>query len=600
MGKVELNDAELVTAIAALRDVSAEQREATLLALEQDHGKEALTRARSLLAVVEERAAEITADLEKSAVKAVPKAKREPMDERERFKARVAAANAQVVALKSVAQAKPEPEPEPKKDRAEGAAFSVETAKPDDDALILSNKSPYDSAREYVRRRCFKDGVLVVFWWSGNFWRWNGRCYEKMAADKINADVWSFLDDARTGGADNRRFRPKPADAEGVVKALKAGLTLTVEPPCWLDGRGKADGVLVFRNGIVDITTGKLSPLNARLWTHHAMDFDYDSVAKCPVWQRFLAQVFEGDPESWDCIEEQLGLGMTEDVRFQKGFLWIGTQGREGKGTLAAVLERLCGSTAYVSLAFHTWLKGEFSAEAMIGKRSGVFPDVRFKEGKWYGQNFDPGGIDHVSKEMLLKVTGGDHQTFARKYNPVAWQGVLPMKVFLISNDVPNLNDQILVTRFIKIAFQVSFRGREDHTLLDKLKAELPGIANRCLAAYRRLCERGRLIQPESGARLAREIAAKSNPWDAFIAEQCVVEDGEWVTCSDLYDRFDWWCNENERPDLLRLVPTPQHFSKKLKKEVETIRKLLDDTFRPHDGKRQYLGFRLKDWSELR
>jgi len=126
-------------------------------------------------------------------------------------------------------------------------------------------------------------------------------------------------------------------------------------------------------------------------------------------------------------------------------------------------------------------------------KRSGVFPDVRFKEGKWYGQNFDPGGIDHVSKEMLLKVTGGDHQTFARKYNPVAWQGVLPMKVFLISNDVPNLNDQILVTRFIKIAFQVSFRGREDHTLLDKLKAELPGIANRCLAAYRRLCERGRL-----------------------------------------------------------------------------------------------------------
>jgi hypothetical protein len=63
MGKVELNDAELVTAIAALRDVSAEQREATLLELENDHGKEAVGRARALLAV-EERAAEITAELE--------------------------------------------------------------------------------------------------------------------------------------------------------------------------------------------------------------------------------------------------------------------------------------------------------------------------------------------------------------------------------------------------------------------------------------------------------------------------------------------------------------------------------------------------------
>jgi hypothetical protein len=86
MAKVELSDAELVTAIAALRDVSAEQQEAALLALEQDHGKEAVGRARSLLAVVEERAAEITADFERASV---PKAAK-PMDERERFKARQA------------------------------------------------------------------------------------------------------------------------------------------------------------------------------------------------------------------------------------------------------------------------------------------------------------------------------------------------------------------------------------------------------------------------------------------------------------------------------------------------------------------------------
>ena len=112
-------------------------------------------------------------------------------------------------------------------------------------------------------------------------------------------------------------------------------------------------------------------------------------------------------------------------------------------------------------------------------------------------------------------------------------------------------------------------------------------------AAFRRpfrLAERGRLIQPEGGARLAREIAAESNPWEAFIEEQCVVEEGEYVTCSDLYGRFEWWCNENGRLDLLKRVPTPQLFGKKLKKEVETIRNLLNETFRPSDSKRQYLG----------
>ena len=88
-----------------------------------------------------------------------------------------------------------------------------------------------------------------------------------------------------------------------------------------------------------------------------------------------------------ECIEEQLGLGMTNEVKFQKGFLWIGKKGREGKGTLAFILERLCGSGAYASLSFHTWLRGEYSSEVLIGKKVGVFPDVRFKDVKWYGQN---------------------------------------------------------------------------------------------------------------------------------------------------------------------------------------------------------------------
>src|SRR5262249_37157156 len=159
--------------------------------------------------------------------------------------------------------------------------------------------------------------------------------YEKVSDTKINSEVWAFLDGARTGGPDSSRFRPKPADVEGVMKALRAGLGLQVDPPCWLDGRGKADGVLVFKNGIVDVATGELMELSARLWAHHGLEFEYDPQARCPVWERFLGEVFEGDPESRNCIEEQLGLGMTEDVRFQKGFLWIGRKGREGKGTLA-------------------------------------------------------------------------------------------------------------------------------------------------------------------------------------------------------------------------------------------------------------------------
>ena len=61
-------------------------------------------------------------------------------------------------------------------------------------------------------------------------------------------------------------------------------------------------------------------------------------------------------------------------------------------------------------------------------------------------------------------------------------------------NKIPNFNDPVLPTRFVKLAFEVSFLGREDNQLSERLLSELPGIAVRCLAAYRRACERGRLI----------------------------------------------------------------------------------------------------------
>ena len=438
--------------------------------------------------------------------------------------------------------------------------------------------------------------MLGVYWYNEGFWEWNGRCYEKIGADRINKAVWKFLDEARSGySGDTRRFLPRASDVDGLIKGLKALLTIPLDPPCWLDG-GPAGNVLAFKNGLVDIDTGEMMPLTPRLWIHHELDFEYDPDAKCPLWERWLGEVFADDAETQSCVEEQLGLGMTSDVSFHRAFLWIGKKGREGKGTLAHVLQKLCSPTAYVSLSFHDWLRGDYSAEAMIGKKAGVFHDTRFKEGKWYGQNYDPGGMDHASKEMALKITGADDQTIRRKYNPVAWQGVLPMKMYLISNKIPNFNDPILEMRFIKIAFKVSFRDREDRLMREKLEAELPGIANRCLAGYRRLCARGKFIQPASGFELAREVARASNPVRAFLDDKCVLGDGS-VQPKILFKVFQKWCVENGEDDLSQRVAMPSHLARLLKEKVLELADL--KPFREHGEDRVYLGIRLKDESKV-
>src|SRR5215475_10346577 len=343
-------------------------------------------------------------------------------------------------------------------------------AEPRIGAEVAAKNAPYDNAKVFMWRHCYREGVLAVYWYDGNFWEWNGRCYAKKKMDDIEKDVWTFLDDARSSQSQGR-FLPTPSNVGDLIKGLKALVAIPFDPPCWTDGR-PAGNMLVFRNGVVDIDSGEIVKPTPKLWIHHELGFDYDPGARCPLWERWLGEVFAGDAETRECIEEQLGLGMTNEVKFQKGFLWIGKKGREGKGTLAFILERLCGSGAYASLSFHTWLKGEYSSEVLIGKKVGVFPDVRFKDGKWYGQNYDPGGIDHVSKEMVLKISGADNVTITRKWQSVAWQGVLPIKLFLISNKIPNLNDPILVSRFVMIAFNVSFADRVDVGMRDKLAVE--------------------------------------------------------------------------------------------------------------------------------
>ena len=223
------------------------------------------------------------------------------------------------------------------------------------------------------------------------------------------------------------------------------------------------------------------------------------------------------------------------------------------------------GDGSYVGLSFNTWAGGENSKECLIGKRVGVFADVRFKPGRAYGASFDPGGIGHVSTELLLNIIGEDTVTIGRK-DKTPWHGQLRLKMMLISNEVPNLNDAsgVLPSRFVKLRFGVSFFGREDVNLRESLSGELSGIAARCVGAYQRLCDRGRFVQPESADALERDVIVASDPFTAMALECFAADPGGEVVKVVAYNRFERWCRENGRIDILRGTPA-NRFGEKLK-----------------------------------
>ena len=110
-------------------------------------------------------------------------------------------------------EAEPDPEPKPERFR-----LDEETTTP-----MLSKAAPMDNAKAFARNRLRKDGTLATYYYHGDWWQWNGRFYETAPADRIAGNVYDYLDRARVRtGEGDERFRPKPENADALIKCLKA------------------------------------------------------------------------------------------------------------------------------------------------------------------------------------------------------------------------------------------------------------------------------------------------------------------------------------------------------------------------------------------
>jgi len=191
---------------------------------------------------------------------------------------------------------------------------------------------------------------------------------------------------------------------------------------------------------------------------------------------------------------------------------------------------------------------------------------------------------------MLLKISGRDTTPVGRKYKK-AWIGHPACKVIIISNDPLNITDPILLSRLVMVDFQRSWLNdpNKDDYLRDKLDAELPGIANRCLAAYRRLLGRKGFIQPASATRLAQKIAAKTNPIAAFMQEYWVIDHKAkpGPLAAEIETSFEMWCEEHRRADLLA-IPT----QRAVEEHQRDRRLLLAPRGQTHGDVRRYPGIR--------
>ncbi|MCX3285661.1 phage/plasmid primase, P4 family [Streptomyces sp. NEAU-H22] len=390
-----------------------------------------------------------------------------------------------------------------------------------------------------------RDGRLIVRRWRGSWMRWNGTCWREMDEAQVRKGMYERLEHAvfqapaKDGEFEERDWAPTKPKIGNLLDAMGAITLLPTETdaPAWIDEHGDTGQdhgpIVACENGLLRIADRALLPHTPEFFNHVSVPFPYDPDATAPTWEGFLAQLWPDDPASITALQEWFGYVISGRTDQQKILLMVGPS-RSGKGTIARVLKSLVGKE---NLAGPTLagLGTNFGLATLVGKPLAVISDARLS-----------GNDNSQVVERLLTISGEDTIDVDRKFRE-QWTGKLPTRLMILSNELPHFGDSsgVIANRFILLSTRLSWLGREDPTLTDRLIAEMPGIINWALEGLARLERAGRITEPASSREAITTMRDTASPTSAFIRERCTTGPACTVPVDALWTVWREWAEDN-------------------------------------------------------
>ena len=409
--------------------------------------------------------------------------------------------------------------------------------------IILDQNNPLQHAKQFLDSLYAVEGGYKLVHYAGEFFIHSRTHYEEIEDATLRSKLYGFLSKCKKQNrqGDIIDFVVTPAIVNAALDAIAALMHLAnhpnTKPPVWLDGYAAtnppAEKLVSLKNGIFQMDQDVLFPHSIGFFTMNSLPFEYDKLAQCPTWMQFLDQVWGDDPQSIDLLQEYFGYILSGDSTQQKFLNIIGPR-RSGKGTINKVLVDLLGQHNTVAPQLEE-LCDTFGLQPWLNKLLASFTDARAPERN-----------RSAVVSQLLRIVGGDTVTVNRK-NKEAWNGYLPTRIIMYSNEVLQLteNSNALTGRMLVLKMTRSFYGHEDTELAHKLSKELSGIFLWAIAGQkRRLARGGYFVQPKSGNEYLELFSELGNPIGTFIDDALeIIPEGE-VDKDDLFLVYRHWANK--------------------------------------------------------
>lgn len=255
----------------------------------------------------------------------------------------------------------------------------------------------------------------------------------------------------------------------------------------------------------------------------------FDPEARCDRWDRFLREIFKGDPDQTDKIMlvfQIIGYCLLSFCPFEKFLLMVGN-GANGKSVIMEIIKAVVGIENVASVQ-----PGEF--------------DNRFQRGHLHGKlvnlvtEIAEGA--QIADAQLKAITSGELTTAEHKGQPPFEFEAFATCIFA-TNHLPSTRDfsDALFRRAIILKFNRVFREEEqDKFLKQRLISEIPGILYRSIRALEDVFAYG-FSEPASSKRAKEEWRVESDQAAQFFEECCVRASGKTIESARLYEQYCEW-----------------------------------------------------------
>lgn len=411
---------------------------------------------------------------------------------------------------------------------------------------VLQNNTGLAVARAWINRDRTIDGYPTVRSYKGRWVAFNGGKYELVDKEILRGEIYRFLDgkyfvkDA-TKGKDIAPFQPSSRLVSDVMDALYSFGPITKDPPLWLKHEpGLPDPVdlIPFDNGILDVGKYlegevKMYEPTPNLFTFTALPYPFDEDSSSKMWLEYLDDIFDGDEEKINLMQEWFGYNMVPDMSYEKLMMFVGRP-RSGKGTVLHALSSMLGNDQVCSTSFRA-LCTDFGYEPLIGKLAALLGDAKV-----------PRQADAAQAlEKILQITGGDPVGVNRKQIRALPQVYLSCRFTMAMNLLPYLPDhaQALEPRINLIQFGKSYVGKEDRTLKRRLQKEAPSIVPWALEGLRRLRMASEFTVPKTSRKAMDDLRTMTTPAWSFVKECCISGGDELMESQDkVFSAWAEWC----------------------------------------------------------